>query len=198
MKTVEEHLLALQIHQLEHDEFFHKEITRLDIHQRLKHMALHFAKYVGKVCDCTLNVQDYNALRKTVIDSFIISITSANALNIRIADQLPSVKSILSNSLLEAGVEVAKNLDIDLKDSLWLVKRYPVLVGELAKACESVDHLEAYDYRTRIADCVVNINCLMMAAASQLAVDLVTEVPNRLMEVKKKSIFFDFFTSVQR
>jgi hypothetical protein len=45
MNNSAEQLLALQISQLEHDEFFHKEITRLNVHQRLNHMVLHFAKY---------------------------------------------------------------------------------------------------------------------------------------------------------
>lgn len=192
MNNVEKQLFTMQIQQFEHDEFFHKEITRLNVHQRLNHMALHFAKYVGKICDCVLNSKDEQALKKNVIDSFIIATTCANILNIQISDKLE-----LSNSknLFELGNSIASRLGIDTAESLWLVKTYPVVVGELAKACESIDHLEPYQYREKIAECVIQIFSLMLVAASHNNIELVAEVSNRLTGVKKKSIFFDHFMS---
>ena len=44
-------LFALQIAQLKHDEFYHREIARLTVHARLNHMALHLCKYVGQLAD---------------------------------------------------------------------------------------------------------------------------------------------------
>ena len=34
-------LFALQVAQLKHDEYYHREIARLTVHARLNHMALH-------------------------------------------------------------------------------------------------------------------------------------------------------------
>jgi NTP pyrophosphatase (non-canonical NTP hydrolase) len=101
----------------------------------------------------------------------------------------------MPESLLDLGHNIANQLGLDTKDSLWLIKTYPLVVGELAKACESVDHLESYQYRESIADCVIRICSLMLAAASHLNLDIATEVSNRLAGVKEKSIFFDHHKS---
>jgi hypothetical protein len=193
MNSLQEQLFKLQTDQLNHDELFHKEITRLTIHQRLSHMALHFAKYSGKICNSILNSLDEQILRKTIIDSFIIAITCANTLNFRLSDKLISSGEQNYSSLSDLGYGIAKRLGIDTQDPLWLVKSFPVAAGEFAKACESIDHLESYKYRESIIDSVVKICSLMISAASYLKIDLVSEVPLRLNEVKKKSIFFDYY-----
>lgn len=190
--SIKDILYKLQIEQLEHDESFHKEITRLNIHKRLNHMVLHFAKYSGKICDYVLNNHDDIAFKKIIIDSFIISVSCANILNLRISDQLP-VNAIEQKSLFEISNEIVNLLKIDKQDDLWLVKIYPVIVGELAKAIESVDHLEPFTYREAMNSGVIKICMLMLVAAEKLNVDLTMEVPVRLSEVKKKSIFFDYY-----
>lgn len=184
MNSVIEQLFKLQADQLDHDEFFHKEITRLSVHHRLNHMALHFAKYSGKICNCILNSSDEQILKKTIIDSFIISITCTNILNIRVSDKLSYGDFSKISSLGDLGVVIAQSSNVDLNDPLWLVKTYPIVVGELAKACESVDHLESYQYRDSIANCIIKICSLMLVAASHLHIDLPTEVHNRLTGVK--------------
>lgn len=197
MNTINEQLFSIQIQQYEHDEFFHKEITRLNIHQRLNHMVLHFAKYTGKICDAILNTHNEQITKKNVIDSFIISTTCANILNVRLSDKVYYINNTDSpNNLIELGFIIANQLNIDVKDSLWLIKTYPAIVGELAKACESIDHLESYLYRETIANCVVRIFSLMLIAASTLNINIADEVSARLTEVKKKSIFFDYYMSL--
>jgi hypothetical protein len=42
-------LRQLQVEQFSHDETYHREIARLPVQQRLTHMTLHFAKYVGRL-----------------------------------------------------------------------------------------------------------------------------------------------------
>jgi hypothetical protein len=195
MKSVVKQLLSLQVQQLEHDELFHKEITRLNVHQRLNHMALHFAKYSGKVCDYVLNASDDQNLRKIIIDSFIISTTCANILNIRLSDKLLTADADQCHSLHDLGHVIANRFGLNVDDPLWLLKTYPIVVGQLAKACESVDHLEPYAYRESITDYVVRICSLMLVAASHLQIDLASAIPLRLTEVKKKSIFFNHYTS---
>ncbi|PPD34080.1 MAG: hypothetical protein CTY19_06140 [Methylomonas sp.] len=195
MSSIEEQLFALQTGQLDHDELFHKEITRLNIHQRLNHMALHFAKYSGNICNCILNSNDETVLRKNIIDSFIISITCFNTLNIRISDKLAFENIPNISSIDDLGRAISSTNKTNTEDPLWLVRSFPVIVGNLAKACESVDHLEPYAYRESITENVVAICSLMLAAASFYKIDLITEVPSRLLGVKKKSIFFDHYVS---
>lgn len=195
MNSLEKQLFKLQTEQLDHDELFHKEITRLTIHQRLNHMALHFAKYSGKICNCILNSLDEQILRRAIVDSFIISITCANILNIRISEKLIDPSEPEYPSLSDLGCNIAKRLEINTQDSLWLVKTFPVAAGEFAKACESIDHLESHPYRESITDSVVKICLLMIVAALHLKIDLFLEVPLRLNDVRKKSIFFDYYMS---
>ena len=45
--SVSDHLLTLQWAQLKHDEAYHKDIVILPLAQRMKHMALHSAKYTA-------------------------------------------------------------------------------------------------------------------------------------------------------
>lgn len=189
--SIDEIFTTLQIQQEIHNDLFHKEVTSLNIHHRLNHMVLHFVKYAGRICDSVLNFKDELSLNKNVIDSFIIATTCANILNIQIADKLELSEA---ESLFDLGNSIASRLSIDTSDSFWLVKTYPIVVGELAKACESIDHLEPYPYREKIAECVIQIFSLMLIAASQSNIDLITEVSNRLTGVKKKSIFFKEFT----
>jgi hypothetical protein len=195
MSSIKEQLYALQTDQLDHDEFFHKEITRLNIHQRLNHMALHFAKYSGNICDCILNNKDEAVLRKNIIDSFIISITCSNTLNICISDKLVNGERSEISSLEELGHAISVSNKINIEDSLWLARTFPVIVGKLAKSCESVDHLEQFAYRESISENVVAICSIMIIAASVFKIDLLTEVPARLLDVKKKSIFFSHYMS---
>ncbi len=192
MNGIIEQLFKLQTAQLDHDELFHKEITRLNVHQRINHMALHFAKYSGSICDCLLNAPNESTLKKNIVDSFIISITCANTLNIRISEKLTTEMLDKATSFFALGNNIAALWEINTEDSLWLARNYPVVVGKLAKACESIDHLEPYAYRELIADNVIRICFLMLIAASVYKIDLVSEVPLRLAGVKRKSIFFDY------
>lgn len=45
--TAAQRLYDLQIVQLEHDESYHKDVVIMPLAERVKHMALHNAKYVG-------------------------------------------------------------------------------------------------------------------------------------------------------
>jgi hypothetical protein len=82
-------MLGLQREQFEHDERFHREIVRLNIHARLNHMALHFCKYTGQFA--TVRASGDPELRmKTITDSFIISLCSANALNFNLKNSAGS------------------------------------------------------------------------------------------------------------
>ena len=47
--SVRDELFTLQLEQLKHDEKYHRDIHVLPLHQRMNHMALHFAKYSGRI-----------------------------------------------------------------------------------------------------------------------------------------------------
>src|SRR6516225_9232705 len=74
-------MLGLQQEQFQHDERFHREITRLSLAARVKHMALHFCKYTGQLATVLQDPENAALRSRTITDSFIISLCSANALN---------------------------------------------------------------------------------------------------------------------
>src|SRR5437868_13538203 len=79
------HFETIQLDQFKHDETYHREIARLSTQDRLKHMALHFAKYAGNLAEPT---SDEIALKKAVTDTFIIAVSTANTLNVRVSEYI--------------------------------------------------------------------------------------------------------------
>ena len=76
-------LNELQWEQHQHDEQYHREIARLTVHERWKHMALHFAKYAGNLVG---DVDNDERLQRAVIDTFVIALSTSNTLNIRASE----------------------------------------------------------------------------------------------------------------
>jgi hypothetical protein len=81
-------MLGLQREQFEHDEWFHREIVRLSIAARLKHMALHFCKYAGQFAAVARDPENAPLRLRTITDSFIISLCSANTLNFNLSEHV--------------------------------------------------------------------------------------------------------------
>lgn len=190
MKPLVEKLYQLQLNQLHHDERFHKEIVRLPVHQRISHMALHFAKYSGQLASEFLTPSCSEQQRsKLIIDCFAIAVSSANILNIRISDRLLSDSTTDIDSIPELAEVYADELVTSSK--YWLLLQSTSLSGKIAKACESLDHLEPYDYREKFLDGVMGLIKVYMAAAHTLDIDIETALAERLHAVKKKSIFFE-------
>jgi hypothetical protein len=155
----------LQWEQFEHDEKYHREIARLTVQDRLKHMSLHFAKYAGEL----FAGPSEGKFRRLVTDTLIIGISAANTLNIRLADIVGKADS--SNAS-----------DFD--------RKLVVAAGRMATACEKLDHLEDFPFRPHIAGEVVKIIDAALAVFMDKGWDVPTTIKDRLAPVKAKSIFF--------
>jgi hypothetical protein len=157
---------ALQVAQFSHDERFHREISRLSVQDRLKHMTLHFAKYAGEL----LSDESKRDPREVLVDTFIIAISTANIL----------------------GLDLEKfDLEDPVEGSLPFATRLSVATGRLAAACEKLDHLEAFPFRETIADGVIVIIRSSKAEAELRQLDIFSAVNKRLDIVKHKSLFYD-------
>jgi hypothetical protein len=155
----------IQLDQFKHDEMYHREIARLSTQDRLKHMALHFAKYAGNVVE---SGGDDAALRKAVIDTFIIAVSTANVLNVQLSDALPEVSDQISESFATT---------------------LAIRAGHMAAACEKLDHLEDVAFRPIIRQCVISLVRAAAAEAEHRGWDIVSLVHDRLAGVKQKMIF---------
>lgn len=159
-------LNELQWEQHEHDEQYHREIARLTVHERWKHMALHFAKYAGNLVG---NLENADSLQRAVTDTFVIALSTSNTLNIRAAE-------LVSRS------DVAVVSDVEFFESLVTG------AGKMAAACEKLDHIEAVAFRDEVTAAVSDLLSATITFAASRRWPLDELVRARLGAVKKKWI----------
>lgn len=152
----------LQIAQLEHDERFPREITYLSNHRKIVHFTLHFTKYVGDLWE------GKNTKVQSIVDSFIISLCAANMLNLDLSKTVFPVERLNEQDLLMA---------------------FTIRVGQLAKACEAIDHLENFPVSLTLVNNVLAISHICMKLAELNGIKLLVAVPSRLSIVQDRSIF---------
>src|SRR4051812_9747762 len=80
-------LSVLQWAQLNHDNTYHKDVTALSPIDRMKHMTLHFSKYIGNMVEL-IDEPNQSKFARITVDIFIICLASANTLNINLASAL--------------------------------------------------------------------------------------------------------------
>ncbi len=180
-RDVASELFDLQKEQLEHDSKYHRDICILNVHQRMNHYALHFAKYSGYFVEA-LRLSDNEKFCQAIVDSFIITLATANTLNVDLganADKMTDGGELI-------GYDRYKT---DENDRLPFVLSFVETTGRLAKACESVDHLEPYPFRQEMTSCAKSILYLVMKQSSTLDLDLPKETRKRLATVKERNIF---------
>jgi hypothetical protein len=158
-------LEEIQLDQFKHDETYHREIARLSTQDRLKHMALHFAKYSGNLAEAG---EDHGAVQKALTDTFIIAVSTTNILNVRLSDALAEVSARMPESF-----------------ATILTTR----AGRMAAACEKLDHLEDVAFRPIIRQCVMDLLRAAAAEAERHGWEIETLVRKRLAGVKQKMIF---------
>lgn len=168
-------IFGLQLEQHRHDERYHPEISRLTMHHRLNHMALHFAKYAGRVADAVQS-GDHSDIDRTLTDIAIIALSSANVLNVHLGNNF---KNNIKHSELLFD-------DIDLVTLLVHVTKAS---GRMAKACESVDHIEAAPLREEMTTAVIDLFRAAVEFSTLRNLDLATSIPERLENVRETKLF---------
>lgn len=176
-----EFLLGIQRQQFMHDENFHREIARLSVANRLKHMALHISKYFSRI---VLAGDDTEKSGQPWLDTFIISTSIANILNVRLSD-IWKVESELRTSHLRRWI--AEKCESNER----LIDRLAFANDRLSSACEKIDHLESHDYRAEITAVAGTLSLLAANEIFSRHGDFSSPVAERLKQVKRKSIFFE-------
>ena len=176
----------LQREQQAHDKDYHPDILSLDTTKRVIHMSLHNAKYAARFV-AAFEDHDEVLHRKTLTDAFIISVATANALTY---DLRKSISNEMSNldDLNALGSELQKVQG----SNLTFHRRYAAQVGQMAKACESLDHLENYPFREKLTEANNTIFKLLLSDAANKKIDLASEYRARLSQVEANSPFSIF------
>lgn len=176
----------LQREQLAHDKAYHPDILSLDTTKRVIHMSLHNAKYTAQFVAAH---EDHDEVlhRKTLTDAFIISVATANALTYDLRKSIPIEMSNLDNlDAVGSAIEKAQG------SNQTFHRRYAVQVGQMAKACESLDHLESYPFREKLTEANNTIFKLLLSDAANKKIDVVSEYRARLSQVEANSPFSIF------
>lgn len=186
--SARDHLLTLQWAQLKHDEAYHKDIVILPLAQRMKHMALHNAKYTAYFLEAAEG-DDEARFTRTLVDAFIICLAVANTLNQDLGRDLTA--SNPDRSLTDLGNGLAETLG-RTSDPLWIVRHYCVQNGQLAKLCEAWDHLEDLQFRSGMHQRNYSLVSAVLAEAAARSIDLANAYRERMRQVEARSIFDSF------
>lgn len=176
-------LIHLQHEQLRHDKVAHSEILGLPMQRRITHMVLHFAKYTGALSQ---QLSD-ERFQQILIDALIIALASANSLNVSLPKRIADETGARSCSELARITSISSD-NVKQKVFLGLASA----TGVMAKACESLDHLETYDFRGTLERQVTQVACLALAGVSALQMNFASMVRARWKGLEEKSIFSTF------
>jgi hypothetical protein len=188
--TVRDQLLALQWAQLNHDEAYHKDVVILPLAERIKHMALHNAKYTAYFFDA-VDQGDEARLTKTLVDAFVIALASANTLNQDLGQELGEIG--VAASLREASAHMIESLPRIAGDPLWLIRQFARHTGQLAKICESWDHLEPIPFREGMKSCNLALLKVVLAESGARGLKIAEAYQSRIRVVETRSIFDSHF-----
>jgi len=175
-----DHFSELQTEQQRHDDLAHRDILCLPVQDRIRHMVFHFAKYCGHLADIQ-NVYNEARFTSTLVDTTIICLASANSLSIKLAD---SVQDQVSRS--DQTTKFKAQADISQELSTEFFVQLSKVTGTMAKACESLDHLESFDYRGTLERGVITIASLSAMVADRARIDLPTLVRARWERIERK------------
>jgi hypothetical protein len=158
----------------------------------MKHFALHMVKYLGYFAEAT-DLGDNGRFERTLVDAFIIALASANTLNLDLGKALGSQGNTASANFRAFGVELATQCSPRSEDKIWFLKQFARHCGRLAKACESLDHVESYPFRESMLASVLDMFKLFVAEGTAHQIDLVKAAKERLRSVETKNIFYSYY-----
>jgi hypothetical protein len=188
--SLSEQLTHLQWKQLQHDERYHKDIWLLKVDQRLKHMTLHFAKYSGKLAAAAFD-DDRPACTAILVDTLIIALSTSNILSLNLALHFAEYHPHC-HSVDDLGRRLLDQKHKEFGSLSHIDRRLSIVTGKMAKACEALDHLEAFDYRESLNTAVADIVELSLAALKLLDCQKIEQaLAERLASVERKSMFFE-------
>lgn len=156
-------LLRLQCEQHVHDQRNHSDILSLSKNDRLKHYGLHFSKYVGRLAR---GADETKSAERTVVDTFLVSLSAANTLHQNLA---------------------TLTFSVDAKPQIDPVYVLADAAGRFADACEKIDHLEEFVSLARKANS--DLMLWVLSISSERHIDLETAIRDRRRELAARQFY---------
>jgi hypothetical protein len=182
--TAGEVLCRLQLEQQKHDKDYHSDVFYLPSPQRIGHLVFHFSKYAGRLVDRAESSSQVDG--RTLVDTFLVALSAANLLNLDLASLVAPHDE--TESLEQLGCLLAAETPESSADPEWFLRCLVREGGRMAKACEALDHLEAFDSRGafEVSTLAIVRGCLVAAALAGL--DLVVVTRERWQEIERRSL----------
>ncbi|MBB4096819.1 hypothetical protein [Sphingomonas kyeonggiensis] len=175
-------LRDLQWHQLVHDDAYHRDIASMPPATRMKHFALHMAKYAAYLLDAD-DRNDSALAERALVDAFAIILAVGNTLG-----------QDLSRDLAGRNVDIRGD---NQEGSVPVWRAFIKETGALAKACESLDHIEDLPFKALMKQANTALAAVVLHGASVHGIDIVPAYKTRLRDVEKRSPFDDFIQQRQ-
>ncbi|BDE74068.1 hypothetical protein HQS1_51920 [Delftia lacustris] len=151
-------------------------------------MVLHFYKYSGNIQLARIE-GDLIKLRKNLIDSFIICMASANAMNLSLGEQ------ISCNIEIDDFDKLATHLSQSIShENLFDASLHSILIlgGRMAKAIESSDHMEKGDPRAAMEKLVPELARSILSVLGKFEGPIEVDIRARLRAIEQNSIFLRY------
>jgi hypothetical protein len=182
-------LLHMQWRQLNHDELYHREIARLSVGDKMKHMTLHLSKYLGNLVEAA-EANDNPRIEREIVDAVIIVTAAANTVNLNFSRALGAIVG-QAGSFRELGLSVSSE-GRSGDPYRWLINQLAIKIGRLAKATESLDHVEAYPFRERMQEYLIDLYKILISEAALRQLDIEARIEGRLDSIRSRHVFDRF------
>ncbi|MBI1894773.1 MAG: hypothetical protein HYS14_11740 [Candidatus Rokubacteria bacterium] len=186
MAGAAEALRALQVEQRQHDLRAHEDIVHLPYPDRMRHLTFHVAKYAGRLAR---REPEAGETERTVVDAFIVGLSAGDVLRLNFAEELGGHVLLGEHGDLAAlgrglnAGRIGRNTVVE-----WYFRELADVAGRMAKACESLDHMEAVPYRQMLSTAVIQLCRATLVAASLLMIDLESVVRARWQAIESESV----------
>jgi len=175
-------LRNLQKKQYDHDKKAHQDVLYLPLPDRMAHFALHLAKYTGRLAQGDI---DEAAVKRAAIDAFVICLAASNALKVPVTDYFDQSEQQGSIAALGLALGRTEKLTKEIVRD-WYFRQLALGSGELAKACEYLQHLEPAPYRELILDSLARVCRASIVMLTFLSADVETVVAGRWQEIEER------------
>jgi hypothetical protein len=160
-----------------HDARYHREIERLARGPRVQHLALHIAKYVGRLA-ASVGAPAKDHIQ-TLADCGIICLSACNALGLLSREIATSMRK-------QPTFSTAPGIENSPIQSLAL--RLAIHAGALAKACEALDHLERIDYATELREAILSVLAVLLWFCEEQGIDLDAAIDARWKNIERERL----------
>lgn len=186
-------LMQLEQQQKQHDHEFHPDIFNLSYPNRMRHLVFHFAKYTGRLAEASLEDPEARTSRidGTIADTFVVVLSASDVLQVNLDEALTERYQTSSKTGIAGWAAALQDRYPRPPDGplgRWWFEELAKSSGRMAKAMESLDHMEPLNVRAVLQAALEEILAQCLLFANIRGLDLGEVVERRWKEIEEKRI----------